>query len=196
MTKSRWWMVVLVALAAVVIALVVYQGRDDDPDAAAADPTPTASRPSTEPTTPSTPWTPPSAPTATPTPGKPVGLDDEAPLKDGSTVSIEKVKPVTSTAKGPGEIEGPAIQVTLAIDAGSKPVDLSTIAVNAFYGPDQTPAITASGPGGEPFTGTIKAGGERRGVYIFNVPANARDDVVIEVFTEASEAPVRFRGEI
>ncbi|CAN5247223.1 hypothetical protein BH09ACT10_BH09ACT10_20460 [soil metagenome] len=200
-TSRRLWLILgVAAIAAIVVVFIVT--RSDDKKDASADPTsPTAqasepvSTPSATATPTKTPGTTPQ-PTALPTTGKPVDIKSDAPLPAEGSARVLKVESVTSKAKGPGEISGPAVRVTLEITAGDKAVSSSQIAVNAYYGKDATPAIPMTRPGGAPFEGTIKAGSSKSGVYLFNVPKNHRDDLTVELYYAGNKAPVRFTGDV
>jgi hypothetical protein len=207
-----WWVVGLVLLAVVVVVGFVTTGDDDEDDPVDAKPTAAASQPVKAPETDApksgapgsddpdsdgsgngAPKT--SAPPAVlPSPSKPVSLDATAPIDAGARAQITGIKSVTSEAVGPGEISGPAIQVTMRISAGNKKVDLADVVVNGYYGSRRTPAVPVMRPGGKPFTGVVEAGEDATGVYVFNVPKNARPEITIELFFSASAPPVLFTG--
>lgn len=199
MNKRAVWSLVVGAAVALgaVVAIAVSSSGDDSPSAATT-PTPAASQPVTAPSTTPAPAggtaTPTPAPTAPPKPSKPVGLDKSAPIVNGAEARVEKITSVKSVAETPGEISGPAIQVTMRITAGDKRVNLNDVVVNGYYGSDLTPAISVMKPGGKPFKGTLSAGDKATGVYVFNVPANQRGDVTFELFFSATEAPALFTG--
>lgn len=193
-------------VVAVVVVLLVRGGGDEDEanDPSRVDPTASASRPVVTPSpaptsggssstpaggSPSTP-----RPTAPPKASKPVDIRESAPIDSGAKAQIVKISSVTSEAESPGEISGPAIQVTIQISAGSKDVDLRDVVVNGYYGSDLTPALPVAKPGGRPFAGTLSGGEETTGVYVFNVPTADRGDVTIELFYSSSQAPVLFKG--
>lgn len=197
----------IVLVIAVVVVLLVRAGGDGEDatnDPRRVDPTASASEPvvapSPAPSTDGSSSTPAGGtvstprPTAPPEPSKPVDIGDVAAIDAGAKAQIVTIKSVTSEAESPGEISGPAIQVTIQISAGSKDVSLADVVVNGYYGSDVTPAIPVAKPGGRPFAGTLSGGEKTTGVYVFNVPAADRDDVTIELFFSASQAPVLFTG--
>lgn len=197
MTKSRW---VAITVAAVLVAAVIvfWQARGDDD----ASPAPKASAPTSAAAEPSRSVASARAPrpsgrtTAPGASSKPreVELDATVPIDRGADARIVSIEKVTSQAKGPGEISGPALRVTFEVAAGSKPVGVADLSVNAYFGPQRVPAISMTRPGADPFSGTIKAGRTARGVYVFNVPKSQRKDVTIELFYAADRPAVRFRG--
>lgn len=193
MTKTRWiWAAAALVLVVALIAVVASRSGDDSPSRAATEPTAASSEPVATPS--SSPVTTEPAPTKSPKPGKPIGIEDTGTIDEGAKLTVEKIASVTSVGKGPGEVEGPAIQVTLRVKAGTSPVNLGDVAVNAYYGADRTPAVPMSGPGGDPLSGTVAARSTQDGVYVFNVPKGQRDKIEIEVFYEAAESPVVFQG--
>lgn len=194
--KSKARVAVVFAAAAGVLALVIFGiatlffGGDDTVSDTpnATDQTPAAGE-----TTPSV------APEKT---EKPKKLKPEATLTDtreishGGDVRITSIESVTSEARIPGEIVGPAIRVTVQIDAGAKPVDLSRVVVNAYFGKKNTPAIEAMGPGVKLFSGELQAGKSRTGVFVFNIPKSERGAVTIEFIHGGSRKPLMFQGAV
>ena len=109
---------------------------------------------------------------------------------------IASIASVTSQAEIPGEVVGPAIQVTLEVEAGKQAVDLNRVVVNAYYGKDLTPAIPASGPGVRDFSGSIEPGKKAVGIQVFNIPKAERGEVTIEFIYGGSLKPLKFQGSV
>jgi hypothetical protein len=110
-------------------------------------------------------------------------------------VSIAKVESVKGVAVAPGEIAGDAVRLTVRVVNGSAaPLDLGLAVVNAYVGPQRTPAGSLMNPGGKPFGGTLAPGGQADGVYLFVVPPAQRDDVTVTVYHAPDQPTTAFRG--
>jgi hypothetical protein len=123
--------------------------------------------------------------TAVPEPRKtlePAEFGDKVTPEPGVTVAVPKVEEVTGEANIPGEVGGPALRFTVDVTNGTgKTLDLRTVVVNAYYGPDRTPASPLLKPGGKAFDSEVDNGGTARGVFVFNVPAEFQDKVELEI---------------
>src|SRR3712207_1179832 len=94
-------------------------------------------------------------------------------------------------------IAGPALRVTVRVENGTaEPVALGGVAVNLAYGPDRTPASPLDDPSRRPFATMVEPGQSAEGVYVFTVPADARDQVTIEVGYEAGAPLLQFTGPV
>jgi len=193
-----------IAIAAVVVialvVLILVLNRDDDPDAGSA-----ASTTSAVATDTSVP-----APLPTPTPTGPtevvdqpppalpeVPLDAEAAVGNGIVATLPRIEAIEGTAVGPGNIAGPALRVTVRIANGTaEAVPLEGVAVNMYYGTDRTPASPLDDPSRRPFGGMVAAGDSADAIYVFSVPADARDSVTIEVGYQAGAPLLLFTGPV
>lgn len=112
------------------------------------------------------------------------------------SVAISEVKAITATAQGPGEVTGPAVQVTIDVaNATDKPLDLSTVQVNL----EDSAGRPGSGMTAAPakwFTGSVPAGGKAQGVYVFAVPEASRKPVRVEVSVQPTLPTVVFSGNV
>ncbi len=80
------------------------------------------------------------------------------------SVTSARVRPL-----GPGDIAGPAAVVVLRlVNTSAEPVDLAGLAVTAT-GADGAPAIPSDGKPSDVLTGSLPAGGERAGTYVFGL---------------------------
>ncbi|OIJ23672.1 hypothetical protein UG56_026720 [Nocardioides luteus] len=114
-------------------------------------------------------------------PGKPsgdnraVGLKAEATSAPGVTARLARIDSVQATASLPGEIGGPALAITVKVkNQTGKKLDLSLGVVNAYYGPERTPAVSVASDGEVPFPASVAAGESAKGVYVFQIPEEAR----------------------
>ncbi|HEX2072705.1 MAG TPA: hypothetical protein VHF92_02875 [Geodermatophilus sp.] len=188
-------------LVAALAALVVGLSSDDDAASAPAAPaTATLGTPAPEVSlSPPLPTPEPTGPTENvdePPPALPeVPLDAPAAVGNGIVATIPAIEAIEGTAVGPGNIAGPALRVTVRIENGTaQPVALGGVAVNMGYGTDRTPASPLDDPSQRPFGGMVGPGEAAEGVYVFSVPADARDTVTVEVGYQAGAPLLLFTG--
>ncbi|MGK5114686.1 MULTISPECIES: hypothetical protein [unclassified Geodermatophilus] len=184
-------------LVAALVALLLVLGNEDEqsPSSAAtatstpADATVPAPLPTPEPTGPTEDVD--ELPAALPE----VALDEPAAVGNGIVARIAGLEAVDGTAVGPGNIAGPALRITVSIENGTEePVSLGGVAVNASYGADRTPASPLEDEAQRAFTGLLEPGESADGVYVFSVPADARDRVTVEVGYQAGAPLLLFTG--
>jgi hypothetical protein len=126
-----------------------------------------------------------------------VGLDATAAAGDGVTARLAAIDAIEGKAGGPGQVAGPALRVTVRIkNASSADVSLDGVAVNLSYGADNTPGSPAEDPSNAPFSGTLPAGDEAEGVYVFSVPKDSRDMVTVEVGYQPGAPLMVFSGPV
>ena len=95
---------------------------------------------------------------------------------------------VTVEARGPGEIGGPAIAVTLAVtNPSARRLSLRAVAVTAEI--DGQEAEVATAPPAAPLGGVLAPGATVRAVYVFVVPRQVRGSLELTV-SLAPEVPV------
>lgn len=114
-------------------------------------------------------------------PGKPsgdnraVGLKAEATSAPGVTARLARIDSVQATASLPGEVGGPALAITVKVkNQTGKKLDLALGVVNAYYGPERTPAVSVASDGEVPFPASVADGESAKGVYVFQIPEEAR----------------------
>ncbi|WP_199424899.1 hypothetical protein [Actinotalea solisilvae] len=215
-TPTPWWRrpVVWVVAAVLVLAGVVAavaasrSGSDPAPSPSAsasasadASPSPDAtpepsasSEPSAEPTEGDEP-PPDAAPGELRPTAPPVALDEPAVPAPQVTATLSRIEAVEGVANLPGEVGGPSLRVTVAIDnATDAPLDLTTAVVNLYVGPDRAPAITLLEPGHEEFPVSVDPGQQATGVFVFLVPVEQRDLVTVELDLSTEADVVLFEG--
>ena len=80
-----------------------------------------------------------------------------------------------ATASLPGEIGGPALAITVKVkNQTGKKLDLALGLVNAYYGQERTPAVSVASDGEVPFPASVADDESAKGVYIFQIPEEAR----------------------
>jgi hypothetical protein len=211
----------LVAAAVLVLALVAWAvaaavGGSSDPvaspspssDGSATPVTPTAVASATpEPTATDDPGVPsvnptdPSDPVASDPPPRetlaPVPLDEAAEPADALEVELASLEAVEGIAEIAGEIAGPALRITVeATNRGTAALDTPAVIVNLYIGEDRRPANTIMQPGSRAFPPSIPAGGTASGVYLFTVPMEERDLILVEVDLAFGEPVVLFEGPV
>lgn len=207
-SRRLWLAIAALAVAAVVIALVVAGRGSNDPAASAAGDSTAAAEgdPSSTADATSTPGEPsPAPPVAAESPAPPGGDEpppllpevalDEPVAEGGVTGSLVLVEEIRADGNGPGNIDGPALRVTVRlVNETDADLDLAGVSVNAAYGPDRTPASPIEDASQSSFSGIVPPGGTAEGVYVFGVPENARNDIRIEVGPRAGAPVMVFTG--
>jgi hypothetical protein len=206
-----WLAVGAAALVAVIaVALLFTRGgaggaspSTDAPDTGAAPGTPVSAAPSATETTPvprasvpeatatGTPTVVPTQPTSAQT----APLDEKASLETGVAVEVSEIESVRGEARGPGEVAGPAVRVSIEVtNATEDGVQMDLALVNVYYGDDRTPASALSGPGLSPLPPTVGPGASAEGAYVFSVPEDRRDLLTVECSYSAEAPTVIFSG--
>lgn len=166
------------------------------PTPGVSEPSPGVS-PSASPSTSSTPSTTPTGQPTAPTDKPPVAIEDRAAITPGLIAEISSVEAVDGTARGPGEVAGPSLRVTVTFsNSTATDAPLNTAVVSAYFGADRTPAPELRGPGGSPLPAMVATGDTATGVYIFTVPEAERRNVTIMVDYSVDVDPLVFQGDI
>ncbi|QKD80303.1 DUF4352 domain-containing protein [Actinomyces marmotae] len=124
-----------------------------------------------------------------------VALNESSSTGD-ATVKVTSVEAidVSGDSLAPGEIAGPALQVTISVTAGSQDVDLSGASATLTYGEDATPASPLRDAEGTELPSSVAAGETVTGSFRFSVPADARDKVTVSVTVVPGQPAVVFQG--
>lgn len=124
-----------------------------------------------------------------------VPIDKKAKIQPELAARVPKLEAVQGTARGPGEVAGPAVRVTIQLTSGAKKtLDLNNTVVNLSYGAEKTPAPALSGPGTKPLPSTLAPGKSQSAAYVFAVPPDQRDTVAITVDYSVKTPIVAFTG--
>jgi cytoskeletal protein RodZ len=122
-------------------------------------------------------------------------FDEEAPAGDAVTVALSDLEAVEGEASTPGEIAGPSLRFTVTFtNDGDSSYSLAGAVTNVYYGEEQTPAIALAEPGGSDFPAEVAPGESATGTFVYNVPADQRDQVRITVDYDAAEPALVFEG--
>lgn len=126
----------------------------------------------------------------------PVALDDESELGGGVSVSISKIEKLQVEAKGPGEIAGPGIRLTVAVSNDSSgPLDAGGVAVD-LRDAAGVPATPIFSSGDDPLKGELAAGATGSGEYLFTIPPEQRDPVTVYVTVAGGTPVAAFQGKV
>lgn len=127
----------------------------------------------------------------------PVALDATAEPVAGIRVELASIESVSGEANLAGEVGGPALRVTLearndSVSAFATP----GVVVNLYFGDDGAPAGGIREPGGREFPSSVGSGETASGVFLFTVPEDARESILIEVDLQVGEPVVLFEGSV
>lgn len=125
-----------------------------------------------------------------------VPLDAVATPEPGLRLSVTRVEEVRSRAEIPGETSRPALRITVrAENATDESVAIGGALTNLYYGPARNAASLVLRPGGRPFPQDLAPGASASSVVVYNVPPEARGDIVLEVSLDATIRRVEFSGD-
>jgi len=134
-------------------------------------------------------------PAGSPQPTKTATITAPTTIVKALTAKVTKMEAVEGKANGPGEVAGPSVRFTITItNTTGKTVALSNTVVNAYYGPDSSPALELEQPGGKAFPASVKSGSAATGIFVFNIPTASRSKVEVSVDTSVNNPVVAFRG--
>ena len=200
--RSRWLATAAPSVAmGVVLGLSVScsSGSSNEPPAPA--PVPTSANPLPALTPATTPVPPPKPGKITSTvPSRKTGRRPAVPLngkgkpEKGVEVTLTSVRAVQAEARGPGEVAGPALAVTvqLANTTGAAVGTANTVVT--LTGSGGRPGLAMSGPPSAPLPAAVGRGSTASGVYLFTVPVGRRDPITVQVAVSADAPVVLFRG--
>jgi len=127
----------------------------------------------------------------------PLEITEPGAIDADLTAHISRVEEVEGTARGPGEVAGSALRVTVTVTNNSpEEVSLRTAVVSGYFGADRTPAPELREPGGRPLSATVGANTAVDGVYVFVVPEGQRNNVTIMVDYSVDVVPLVFQGDV
>lgn len=213
--RTRRRMPWIIGAAAVVIALVLGigfatgwgaggQGADEpgtgasaSPSSGAPKPTPSSTGGAVDPTDPAETEEPETEPSASPRETlAPVPLDQPVAPAEGVNVTLSSIRPIAGEASVPGEVAGPALEITVHVEnAGSGAAVTDTLVVNVYYGDQRTPANILVNPRKD-LPLSIDAGDSADGLYAFSVPEAERGRIVVEVDLSVDLPVVLFEGAV
>lgn len=218
--RTRRWLtwvgaVVIFALGIVIVVAVTQSGADRSTGSASPTPKPSATpgASASDVPSPGTPTSVPSAassPTATAAPSEeppveppapretlpPVPLDESNEPAPGLEIALSKIEAVDGEASVPGEIAGPALQITIsATNSADAEAPTATAIMNVYYGPERLPANILVSPR-EDLPQFVPPGETVTGVYAFSVPVDQRDQILIELDLALDLPVVLFEGAV
>lgn len=123
----------------------------------------------------------------------PVALDEVAQPDAGVTAKVTRVENVTGESILPGEVEGPALRLTVLVDNGTaEPLDLRGAVLNLYQGKARSPATALLEPGGVPFPAELAPGADATGVFVFRVATKSRAGIEVELDLTPTSTIVAF----
>lgn len=123
-----------------------------------------------------------------------VPLDEEVPVQ-GVTASLTRIESIQGEATGPGNVNGPALRVTVRLANGTgADLGVDGVTVDLVYGADRTPGSPLDDVSQAPFAGVLRPGEAAEGTYVFRVPSGEQDDVTIGVGSAAGAPIAVFTG--
>lgn len=136
--------------------------------------------------------------TAPQDPGEATPVPFAEPVTTASklVVTVDSVTAVTAGEALPGEVTGPAVQVTLTVrNDGASTAAVRGASLNLTYGGDErTPAAPVSSDGTIAWPDTLEPGASATVVSTFSVPETNAGEVRVIVDLLASEPDVVFVG--
>ena len=125
-----------------------------------------------------------------------VALTDTADFGGQVSARISQVSAIQASATLPGEIAGPAVAVTVEITNGSSAaIGLDTVTVT-LADAGGTPATTISSDPAAPLQGALEPGAAKSGTYVFTVPADQRNPVMVTVNYSTGAPTLVFTGQV
>lgn len=125
-----------------------------------------------------------------------VPLDAASDLGGQISARLSEVKAVDAQAKVPGEISGPAVAVTVEISNDSpNAIGLDSVSVDV-QGAGGVPTSPITTDPASPLSGVLQPGEKKTGVYVFTMPADARNGASITVLYSADAPVALFAGNI
>ena len=125
-----------------------------------------------------------------------VPLDTASDLGGQISARLAEVKAVDAQAKVPGEISGPAVAVTVEISNDSpNAIGLDSVSVDV-QGAGGVPTSPITTDPASPLSGVLQPGQKKTGVYVFTMPADARNGASITVLYSADAPVALFAGNI
>ncbi len=123
-------------------------------------------------------------------------VDEAVTIENQVTASIVKIEKTESDGRGAGEIDGPALAVTVELTNNSaEAIDLSTSGVTMALGADMIPASPLPTQSkSDPFSGTLASGKKATATYVFLVREGSPAELRIEVTHGGTNPLIVFTG--
>lgn len=119
------------------------------------------------------------------------------PVVRDLVVTVPRTEGVQGKARGVGELSGPAVRFTVSVSNTSDAAkNLDLVVVNAYYGSDDKPASSLSGPGAKALPARLPGGATAEGRYVFAIPAAERGRVRLDFSYDVRAPRVVFVGPV
>lgn len=130
---------------------------------------------------------------AAPLPTTEAALTEPVAFDTGMVIEVAALEPIQVTAQTPGEVEGPALRVTVtARNTSPEPQAIDSAVVMLEAGGALGIDTTAGDP--SPFSGVVDPGATASGTYVFMLDADADREITVSVNYAAGEPVAVFRG--
>jgi hypothetical protein len=114
----------------------------------------------------------------------------------GISIALERIATVDAQAHVPGEVSGPAAQITVDVrNDTDAAVDIESVGVDLTDSAGE-PGIAVTTDASNPFAGSLDPGASATGVYVFRVPTDARNPVLVTVSYTPGATVAQFTGKI
>ena len=125
----------------------------------------------------------------------PVPLEHPVQLRGGVVVHVTRAQKTDVVAQGAGEVSGPGVAITLLLrNDGSQPLLLDTLSVTLATGAEAVPAAPSEAEPASPLVGTVEAGDERSGTWVFRTGPGDLSELHVVVSVSADQPAILLDG--
>ena len=125
-----------------------------------------------------------------------VALDEPSDFGTGLTVRINEADTADVISVLPGELGGPSVILAIEFSNSSiTPIDLSRTTVDLSFG-DAVPGVPLTTPPSAPVAGSLAPASSALGTYVFSVPEDQLESIVVTVKYSADAPTAVFTGSI
>ncbi|WP_417216871.1 DUF4352 domain-containing protein [Arthrobacter sp.] len=122
-------------------------------------------------------------------------LRSEVTLPTGVRVKATAIRSIQVTAQTPGEMAGAALAITLRLkNSSEKPINIDSAVIGLSDAMGNPAQPTTSDPF-KPFQGEVAPGATSLGTYVFLIPKQDRNDLVLTVEYLAGQPIADFVGD-
>lgn len=130
---------------------------------------------------------------AAPLPTTEADLTEPVAFDTGMVIEVTEVEQIQVTAQTPGEVDGPALRVTVtARNTSAEPQPIDSAVVTLEAGEDFGIDTTAGDP--SPFSGVVAPGATASATYVFMLDPGAERAITVSVNYAAGEPVAVFTG--
>jgi hypothetical protein len=124
-----------------------------------------------------------------------VAITAPADFGNGVSAAVLSAKLAEAVAVRPGEISGPAVQLSVQVTNASKAVvSLANVTLNAQDAAG-TPFVQMYSPPAAPFAGSVTPGAKASATYVYELPSGYRNPLTLSLSYSTTAPVVVFVGE-